>query len=153
MPVSRALRRLLQVRELEEEQSRLALESAVAQLNRLNGALAATNQRERRGRQLIAGSAQSGELPDRLAGLEEMRSAARVAEVLADRIADAETSVTERRQSFLSTRVQRRQAESLIEQTESRDAVDAARRAQQALDDWHRSRKLSGDQDQKDPQS
>lgn len=153
MPVSRALRRLLQVRELEEEQSRLALESAVAQLNRLNGALAATNQRERRGRQLIAGSAQSGELPDRLAGLEEMRSAARAADVLADRIADAETSVTERRQSFLSTRVQRRQAESLIEQTESRDAVDAARRAQQALDDWHRSRKLSGDQDQKDPQS
>ena len=34
MAVSRALRRLLRVRELEEEQSRLALESALGELQR-----------------------------------------------------------------------------------------------------------------------
>lgn len=141
MPASRALRRLLRVRELEEDQSRIALESGLAELNRLQNALTITNQRDRRGRQLVAASAQSGELPDRLAGLEEMRSAVRMAEFLAGKIVAAEGKVTELRESFLSTRVQRRQAESLIEETERKDAVEANRRAQQALDDWHRSRR------------
>jgi hypothetical protein len=40
MAVSRALRRLLRIRELEEEQCRLALESTLGELNRLESALA-----------------------------------------------------------------------------------------------------------------
>jgi hypothetical protein len=43
MAVSRALRRLLRIRDLEEEQSRLALESAIGDLNRLESTLAATS--------------------------------------------------------------------------------------------------------------
>ncbi len=77
MAVSRALRRLLRIRELEEEQSRLALESALGELNRLEASLAAAVERERRGRRLVKASAQTGELPDRLAGLEETRAADR----------------------------------------------------------------------------
>jgi hypothetical protein len=42
MAVSNALRRLLKIRAIEEEQSRLALESALGELNRLEVALAAT---------------------------------------------------------------------------------------------------------------
>jgi len=47
MAVSRALRRLLRIRELEEEQNRLALESALGELNRLEYALEATIERGR----------------------------------------------------------------------------------------------------------
>ena len=39
MAISRGLRRLLRVRNLEEEQSRQALESALGELNRLESAL------------------------------------------------------------------------------------------------------------------
>ena len=86
MAASRALRRLLRIRDIEEEQSRLALESALSQLNRLEHALAATAERDRRGRRLVDASARTGELPDRLAGLEETRAAGRHAAALAPRI-------------------------------------------------------------------
>jgi hypothetical protein len=75
MAVSRGLRRLLRIRDLEEEQCRLALESAMGTLHRLQHALEATVERGRRGRRLIEASVHSGELTDRLAGLEEIRSA------------------------------------------------------------------------------
>jgi len=42
------------------------------------------------------------------------------------------------RQEFLGKRVERRQAETLIEKTEAQDAIEAGRHAQQALDDWYR---------------
>ena len=50
MAVPRALRRLLHIRSLEEEQRWLALESAIGELKRLERALAATAERDRRGR-------------------------------------------------------------------------------------------------------
>jgi flagellar biosynthesis chaperone FliJ len=140
MAASRALRRLLRIRDIEEEQSRLALESALSQLNRLEHALAATAERDRRGRRLVDASARTGELPDRLAGLEETRAAGRHAAALAPRIGDAELGVAARRREFLLKRVERRQAETLIQEAEARDAVEAGRREQQALDDWFRNR-------------
>ena len=140
MAVSRALRRLLRIRDLEEEQCRLALESATGSLHRLQHALEATFERGRRGRRLIEASVHSGELPDRLAGLEEMRSAGCHAQALVPRIADAQLDVAALREEFLSKRVERRQAETLIEETEARDAIEAARRSQQNMDDWFGNR-------------
>lgn len=139
MAVSRALRRLLRIRDLEEEQGWLALESALGELRHLENALAAAIERERRGRRLAAASAYSGELIDRLAGLEETRAAGRRSAALAPRIADAELDVAALRQEFLARRVERRQAETLIQETEARDAVEDGRRGQQALDDWFRN--------------
>jgi len=141
MPASPALRRLLRIREIEEEQSRLALESALGELHRQERALAATSERERRGRRLIEASVSTGELPDRLAGLEEVRLAARRAGLLAPRIEEAAGGVAELQQEFLGKRVERRQAETLIREIEARDAVEAARHSQQSIDDWFRSRK------------
>jgi len=140
MAVSRALRRLLRIRSLEEEQRRLALESAIGELNRLEHALAATAERDRRGRRLAAASAHTGELTDRLAGLEETRAATRHAAALAPRIAAVELGVAALRQEFLGKRVERRQAETLIRETEARDAIENGRHGQQALDDWYRFR-------------
>jgi hypothetical protein len=140
MVVSRGLRRLLRIRDLEEEQCRLALESATGSLHRLQHALEATVERGRRGRRLLEASVHSGELPDRLAGLEEMRAAARHGAALTPRIADAELDVAALREEFLSKRVERRQAETLIKETEARDAIEAVRRSQQNLDDWFGNR-------------
>jgi hypothetical protein len=138
--VARALRRLLRIRELEEEQARLALEAALNDLNRLNHALTSTAEQDRRGRRLVEASAWSGELPDRLAGLEETHTADRLARALAPRIRDAELDVAALREEYLAQRVERRQAETLIEEAEARDALDAGRRSQQGLDDWFRNR-------------
>jgi flagellar biosynthesis chaperone FliJ len=145
MTVSRALRRLLRIRELEEEQSRLALEAASGDLHNLQHAQAATLERDRRGRRLVLASAMNGEFQDRLSGLEETRAAGRAALVLRPRIANAEQQVAGLREDFLARRVERRQAETLIEEGEARDALDADRRSQQALDDWFRNRRHTAD--------
>jgi flagellar biosynthesis chaperone FliJ len=140
MAVSRALRRLLHIRGLEEEQSRLALESALGEMNRIKHALAETGERDRRGRKLVESSVRTGQLLDRLAGLEEGRAASHQAAALRPRIEAMEEQVTEERQAFLGKRVERRQAETLLRETEARDAAEAGRRGQQALDEWYRSR-------------
>jgi hypothetical protein len=134
------LRRLLRIRDLQEEQSRLALESALGELHSLERAMAATFERDRRGRRLVQASARSGQLTDRLAGLEETRSASRHAEALAPRVDAMGEEVRELRQEFLSRRVERRQAETLIRETEAREAIEDGRRGQQTLDDWYSSR-------------
>jgi hypothetical protein len=140
MAVSRALRRLLRIRDLEEEQSRLALEAALGELNRLERALTAAAERDRRGRRLVAASAHTGEFTDRLAGLEETRAATRGSAALAARIATSKLNIATLQQKFLEDRVERRQAETLIRETEARDAIESSRRSQQALDDWYSSR-------------
>jgi hypothetical protein len=136
MAVSRAMRRLLRVLKIQEEHYRAALAAALADLKRLEGAMAATAERDRGGRRLVAASASTGELEDRLAGLEETRAARRHAAVLAPRITEAKLAAGARQREFLSKRIERRQAETLIRKTESEDEIAAGRRAQQELDDW-----------------
>ncbi len=143
MAVSRALHRLLGVLELEEEQSRLVLESSISELRRLEQELALARKRERGGRKLIVDSAHTGELPDRLAGLEEARAARRSAAYLGAGILDAESEVRDLRQAYLAKRVERRQVETLIQEIEARDAITSARRGQQALDDWFLNRSFA----------
>jgi hypothetical protein len=144
MAVSRAMRRLLQVRVLEEELSQAALESAVGDLRRMEAALVAAQERERNGRRQVTASASTGELVDRIAGLEETRAAARHGAALRPRIAEAELDVARQRQEFLAKRIERRQVETLIRKIGAGDAVDAGRRAQRDLDDWFLSRARHG---------
>lgn len=136
MAVARALCRLLSVLELEEEQAHVALERSLGALRRLEEARSSAIDRERRGRRLVAGSAGNGDIVDRLAGLEEARTARRLAAVLRTRIAEAEREVAERREAFLAKRVERRQAATLIEQVQAAEAVQAGRRDQQRIDEW-----------------
>ena len=143
MAVSRSMRRLLQVLEIQEEECRAAMESARAELSRLERALTRNVERERGGRRLVAVSATTGEITDRIVGIEETRTAKRVAAALAPRIREVEAAVNERRSQFLGKRIERRQAETLIEETEALDRVEAERRAQRDLDDWGLSRRGS----------
>jgi flagellar biosynthesis chaperone FliJ len=136
MAVSRAMRRLLEVREIEEGLSRAALESAMGDLKRLETALKATREKERSGRRLVAASAETDELADRIAGLEEICAAQRHVTALSPRITETKLTVAARRREFLAKRIERRQAETLIRKIESGDAIEAGRRAQRGVDDW-----------------
>jgi flagellar biosynthesis chaperone FliJ len=153
MAVSRAMRRLLHIREIEEEQSRTALAAAVSDLRRLQAALLATFERDRRGRKLVVSSVTSGELADRLAGLEETRLAKRHATALAPRIVETERNVAVRRQELLGKRIEYRQVETLIQKVEEVDALDASRRSQHELDDWFLGRAVRVQQSQRRSES
>jgi hypothetical protein len=85
MAVSKGLRRLLRIRDLEEEQKRIALEAAMGELHTLENALEAASARNRRGRGLVDASARSGELIDRQAGLVESQAGTRYAAILSAR--------------------------------------------------------------------
>ncbi len=141
MAVSRAMRRLLQVLEIQESECRAAMESARAELSRLEQAFAWGVERERGGRRLVVASATTGEVTDRIAGIEESRAAQRIAAALAPRIAEAEAAVHTRRREFLGKRIERRQTATLIEETEALDKVETGRRGQRDLDDWFLSRR------------
>jgi hypothetical protein len=138
MKSSQALRRLLRLRALEEEQSRLALEAAQAQEQRLESALAESRRSERRSRESIFESVRSGNAMERLAGLVESRESERVSERIVTWKAEAKESTARRREAFLAGRLERRQTEQMVENAAAEAAAQQERRAQGALDDWHR---------------
>ena len=140
MAISRALLRLLHVLHLEEEQARLALENILAELHHLEKALMSTEERKQLGRTMVAESAQSGDLLDRIAGLEESRLAASAAEFLTQAVDTVHAHVVESREEFLSVRIEHRQVETLIQEAEEQEELVSAHRAQQELDEWHRTR-------------
>jgi len=135
MPVSRGMRRLLRVLESEEEQRRAEMEVVLAEVRSLEQGLAATETRSRLGRRLITASAATGELADRLAGLEETREARCAGAVLRPRIAEAQAALYAKRAQFLSKRTERRQAEAVIQRVEAVKTMEAARRTQREQDD------------------
>ncbi len=144
MAVSRAMRRLLEVREMEEELRRGALESATGDLRRLEVALAAAKEQERGGRRLVAASVSTGEVVDRIAGLEETGAGRRHAAALKPRIAETERVVAARRGEFLAKRIERRQVETVIREREAGEAIETGRRTQREVDDWFLSRSRRG---------
>jgi flagellar biosynthesis chaperone FliJ len=136
MAASRALRRLLRVLELEEEQYRTQMEAALNDLKRLEKALTSAGDREREGRRLVTQSATTGELTNRVAGLEESRLGGERAAMLKPRIADAEAVAGSQRKKFLGKRVERRQTETVVKKAEVEETLESERRSQRALDDW-----------------
>lgn len=140
MALSTSLRRLLRIRELEEEQGRLALEAAMSEVNGVRVALAKAAECERHGRMTVADSARTGSLADRIAGLEETRVADRKMHALQAKLAAAERLEGQVRERFLLTRAHRRQAETLVDERDARTESEAERRRQRDLDDWHRAR-------------
>ena len=107
MAVSKVLERLRRIRDLEEEQHRLALESATVQLRKLEAARDAAGATERAGRALVGSSAHTGVLADRLGGLVQARAAGRRAALLEHHMARAEAAIQQMRQTFLEKRVER----------------------------------------------
>jgi flagellar biosynthesis chaperone FliJ len=138
--VSRGLRRLLQLRRLVEEECRVSLETAFAELHRLAHALEIAGERSRRGRLLIHLAVRTGEVPDRIAGIEEGRVALRHQVMLEAAIDTSREAAEVLREKYQGARVERRQVETLLQAAAAAEALDASRRSQQALDDWYGSR-------------
>lgn len=146
MPVSNALKRLLRIRDLEQEQHRLALEAALSELRRLEAAMGSATERERRGRGELVASVRAGEREERHPALVETEIGQSHALVLAPRIRKAEAETARRRQAFLLKRLEHRQAETLIRETEAADEIEELRKGQQRLDEWYLSRALREEQ-------
>ena len=137
MAVPKVLRRLLHLLNMEEEMRRRELESAQGELARFETAMKAAGQQERKGRQLITSGVLGEDLRDRLAGLEEVDAGIRRGSVLQKHIEMSTLLVEERRAEFLAKRVERRQAETLVEAAEAAEKVEVNRRTQQSLDEWY----------------
>jgi len=141
MGSARLLERVLRVREMEEAESRRRLETALSELARMEQSLADAGARERAGRELVNASARSGEVTDRIAGIEESRNARRRAAWLAPRVESAKIAVASLRDGYLEKRARRRQAETLAARQRAQEEAAKLRRGQQALDEWHLNRR------------
>ncbi len=135
MSVSKSLRRLFGIRAIEEEQNRVALESANAELRALKNGLETARARARLGRELATRSASSAEITDRLAARIETEAAERLATALLTRIAVGQAHAARLQRAYLDKRVEKRQAGTLIDEAEAEDVAMAERRGQQNLDD------------------
>jgi len=142
MAISRALKRLLRIRDLEEEQSEIALNSAMGELRRLEQALVVTGERKRLGRAMMEQGIRQGELFERVAGIEEQELATRMVRALEPRLAAQQNEVRLRREAYMEKRVERRQVETLLEEAAKREQMESDRRTQQGLDDWFSSRQF-----------
>jgi flagellar export protein FliJ len=141
MTVSDSLRRLLHIRVLEEEQHKIALEAALAELHRLENALRAMRARERSGREHLASASRSGDATDRIAGIVECESARHGAQVIEARIPQAALRAGAAREQYLAKRVERRQVETVIEEAKAAQNAEATRRSQQSTDEWFSTRR------------
>lgn len=141
MAIAHALRRLLRILELEEEQAQAVLDAALAQRRNLQKGWDAAVLRDRAGRRLVAASALSNNFIDRLAGLEETAVAKRIAAILRSHLAQADKETARRRAELLAKRVERSQAETLVQEAEAREASKTARRTQRSIDDWYLMRR------------
>jgi flagellar biosynthesis chaperone FliJ len=139
MAASQSLRRLHDIREAEERQRRTLMESSVRELRRLETALKNTFKLATQARALVASSVRTGELLDRIAAVEEMAAAERLAKTLPARIAAAERQVASVREEFFAKRIERRQVETLLDAENAQEAIETNRKSQMALDDWHSS--------------
>lgn len=140
MLISRALQRLLRILDLEEEQRRMALDSARGELAGMERSRNAAVERQRAGRRLITAGMQRAELEDTLGGIAENEAGARHQAALDRRIAAQTINVSALREAFLSKRIERQQTETLIREAETEQRRLAERRGQQSLDDGYLNR-------------
>ena len=138
MTSSRRLRRLHELRQIEERNQASLLQSATSELRRLSEARKDVRIREASGRALMMTIVQGEQMQDRVAGAVEAASASRISTVLARRIRDVTEDIARIRDRFVAKRIERRQAETLLSTAVELDALEAQRKSQLALDEWYR---------------
>ena len=131
------LERLWRLRELEEEQSRLELESGVAERNRVAQELAEVTAEAARNRREFAARLGDSDTAARTGALVELGRARRWQSAIRPQLDKAEADVELRREEFLARRTTRRQVETLLDREREAARIETARRAQQMLDDWY----------------
>ena len=134
---AKTLRRLTRIRELEEEQSRLALEAAARIREQAAAELMAAHQEQRDGRADLVRGVERNDPRDRQTGLVRMEVATRHVEHLRPQLQQLDNELARQRDEYLARRTARRQVETLLGEAEQRARQEADRRAQQMLDDWY----------------
>jgi flagellar export protein FliJ len=131
MAVRRVLTRLLRLRELEEEQSRIKLESAVGDRDRVHEDLARAAECLIQGRQSFTAGIVNRDALGRTGAVLETEQARKQRLRILPRLQAAEAEVMRQREEYLLRRTGRRQVETLVENEKGMAMVEAARRAQQ----------------------
>lgn len=137
MAGSRVLKRLARLRELEEEQSRLELEYAARQRAEVADGVNAAAEARAAGRRSFVRGVVEGDGLERVVGLTTMRQAEGRRTALLPYLAEADRQLALQRDEYLMRRTERRQVETLMAEQRAEEEREAARRAQQMLDDWY----------------
>ena len=140
MPPSPALKRLLRVRQLLEEQSQATLKAANGYLSDLNTAAERAHARQTRGQNLFKSGAQAADATDRVAGLCEAELARTRKEALMEDVQQAQISVQRQLAELQTAYQERRKSELLINAVVRKTEAETRRQLQRELDDLHRSR-------------
>jgi predicted ribosome quality control (RQC) complex YloA/Tae2 family protein len=137
MTVRRVLTRLLRLRELEEEQSRLGLEATVGVRNRVQQDMDKATDWQEQGRRSFAAGIAGRDSISRTGAVLEVEQARQRRLRIYPRLQAADSEVARQREEFLLRRTGRRQVETLVENEKGIAEIEAGRRAQQMLDDWY----------------
>ena len=137
MAEKRVLARLLKLRELEEELSRVELEAAIAARSRIEGEMSAAEDRRVQGRRSFADALGDVDTAGRTGGVMEMEQAKLQRLRIQPRLEAADSAAAWQREEFLARRTSRRQVETLLDNHRQQAEIEAGRRAQQMLDDWY----------------
>ena len=135
MTILRSFKRLLHVRDIEEEQARISLEAALHRFNELQTAAQRVQQRDQEGRRMLISGIEQGDGAERIAGLEESRCAAQQSRHLKPQMEEAEASVSILRRQLMERRLARRQAETILQGADIKAHLESLRRMQQASDE------------------
>lgn len=130
--------RLLLLRRREEELHSQEMTECYGEQRAIEAAIRLSADRVTRAYRLIAASARSGDLTDRVAALAALEIERRAAPALSLRLAAASQAVELARISLKAKRVEVKQVETLLADKGIERARTAARRDQQAMDEWYR---------------
>jgi hypothetical protein len=133
------LRRLCEIRRIEEQIQASFLESAKAELLQIDTALEEAYIRKRTGQALAKDGIRNGRAADRVTGFEEIAGATRISQFLTTRKVLAEKYVVKVREEYLLKRAERCQVESLLRKEAERELYAVQKRSQSALDEWYRA--------------
>ena len=140
MAVRRVLHRLLRLRELEEQLSRMELEAAVQNRRQVAQELAIAVHEQAQGRKNFVQGIFETDAVIRTGAVIAMEQARQKRTRIEPNLEAADREVARQQVEFLARRTGRRQVETLVDQEGATAREEAARKAQQMLDDWYGGR-------------
>jgi hypothetical protein len=147
------LRRLCELRRIEELNQATLLESARAELLAIDQALESTRLQKRAGRALVHQGIRTGETRDRVTGFHEIARSTCVSNSLLKLKHLVEERVVSIQRQFAAKRAERCQVKTLLESELNREIDAELRRNQASLDEWHRSLRFGAAKDLEDGRS
>lgn len=146
--MSRSLKRILKVRQLVEDQSRIQLEAAVRNLAEVEQGIASWQRRGVASRELARAAMINQDPENRLAAeVEEELVYLRVERLKPIREACLE-QVMVCREQFLEHRKLTMQTSSILSKREAEAEAERLKKTQQALDEWYQSERLRSIQEE-----